>query len=141
MGMIACAHEHYTVKTLKTDLQKFDPLKFFTIMYIQPLLSNCPKACMKYRCKNKTNRIFLSYIMHAPIVIDACVDSYSKASVGMYSGCDYPYKSCLCMLFGTAILLHPSILFNYFLYLYHSSDVVTVCNFFKQFLKARLNTY
>ena len=40
-----------------------------------------------------------------------------KASVGMYSGCDYPYKSLqiLFVYFLTLLsLLHPSILFNCF---------------------------
>ena len=34
-----------------------------------------------------------------------------KTRVGMYSGCDYLYKSCLCTLIMPS-LLHPSILFN-----------------------------
>ena len=38
MGMIACACEHYYTVNLT-------PLKFFTILYIQPLLS---MACMQY---------------------------------------------------------------------------------------------
>ena len=56
----------------------------------------------------------------------------------MYSGCNYHYKSCL-HVYSLAPLS-----FNLILYLYHSSDVVTICNLFKQFMKARptlLETY
>jgi hypothetical protein len=34
-----------------------------------------------------------------------------KASVGMDSGYDYPYKSCLCILFGPAIPIYFTLQF------------------------------
>ena len=40
-----------------------------------------------------------------------------KASVGMYSGCDYPYKSCLCTFWPCHPYFILKISFNYFLYL------------------------
>ena len=50
--------------------------------------------------------------MHLAIITDPCVDSYSKsqkASIGMCSGCDYPYKTNLVrVVFGTFIWYHGS---------------------------------
>ena len=44
-----------------------------------------------------------------------------KASVGMYSGCDYPYKSCLCTFWPC----HP-----YFIFQFYSIVFILVCVIF-----------
>ena len=59
---------------------------------------------------------------HAPISaldlhvgdITGCLCTPQKARVGMYSGCDYPYKSLFVYLLALAFLFHPSIIFNCF---------------------------
>ena len=56
----------------------------------------------------------LSVILLLLIIYDP--HATQKASVGMYSGCDYllSHKNLVCVLLALPSLLHPSILFNYF---------------------------
>ena len=47
----------------------------------------------------------------------------------MYSGCDYPYKSCLCTFLTLPSLLHPSIsLFFYTCTIYDPITIIKVRN-------------
>ena len=50
--------------------------------------------------------------------ITGCFCTPQKASVGMYSGCDYSYNSCLCTFWPC----HP-----YFIFQFYSIVFILVC--------------
>ena len=58
----------------------------------------------------------------APMGHHRQVHDKRKASVGMYSGCDYPYKSCLCT-FDPAI---PTSSFNYIVFYACYNNIMTL---------------
>ena len=58
--------------------------------------------------------------------ITGCLCTPQKANIGMYNGCDYPYKSHFLAL---PSLLHPSILFTcfytcFFFYFMHINAIL-----------------
>ena len=74
MGMIACTHEHYTVKIDDRLSVKFDSTKIFAMMHIHVQLCMCfqlyiPGFVCNNRCKNQR----IKSVLHLFLCLKKCL--------------------------------------------------------------------